>query len=161
MELQQQLTLPAAPSVKPAAPVTTTTTTTTKSAATTTSTTTVAKPAVGTNATNFHLDCGLSYVSFSLLKEGQKFFETRVESIGAVLDIMEDTTMSVGATLKYFGVKDLNGTTWPEIVSTGGEKENAISFSYATFIPTGAKYPGYDMDIGIKMASVKVVFVNR
>eukprot|EP01127_Copromyxa_protea_P021271 TRINITY_DN7272_c0_g1_i1.p1 TRINITY_DN7272_c0_g1~~TRINITY_DN7272_c0_g1_i1.p1 ORF type:complete len:3025 (-),score=744.59 TRINITY_DN7272_c0_g1_i1:27-7853(-) len=160
MELQKQIVLPPAPAAAPTTPSLTSADSRRKSQIIATSPTNSASlPSTG--ATNFHLECSLSYVSLSLLKEGTKFFETRIEGIGAVLNIMEDETMSVTANLKYFGVRDIYGTAWPEIVSTGGEKEMAVAFTYSTFNPQSPKYPGYDMQIGIKMASIKVVFVNR
>lgn len=164
MELQQQLVFPSAPATAaPTAPVRSTSTTTvskTSSVTSLASSPVVAKTTDPT-AVMFRLNCRLSYVSLALLKEGKKFFETRIEGIGAKLEILEDTSMTVGANLRYFGVKDLNGTMYPEIISTGSDKEMAVVFSYATFVPTSANYPGYDMDIGVKMASVKIVFVNR
>lgn len=53
------------------------------------------------------------------------------------------------------------GSCWSETLTAGGEDEMAIAFSFANFNSQSTTYPGYDMDIGFRMASIKVAFTNR
>jgi hypothetical protein len=154
MELQQQLVLP------PPSPSTAVAVTPPKPG-TTTTTTTVSVAGTSSEAVMFHLTATLSHVSLSLLREGDKFFETRLEGIGAELDMKEDSSLFISADLKRFMVKDLYGTAWPEIFSTGTKEESAIDFKYWTFNPKASSYPGHDMKVWVRLASIKVVFVNR
>jgi len=107
----------------------------------------------------FHLDCELSYITISLVKEGKRFLESNVKELAAKININLDTTMVLGVHLQHFGVRDLYEGYWSDIASTGDQM--AVDFSYATFLEYLPSYPGYDMDIGARLASLKMVFTNR
>jgi hypothetical protein len=112
-------------------------------------------------STILQLDCKLYCVSLSLLKEGKKFFEARVTGLAAQVGLQADSSTSVSAQLQRFGCKDMYGSPWSETLSAGGEDEMAITMFFATFNPEARSYPGHDMEVGVKMASIKVNFTNR
>lgn len=109
----------------------------------------------------FSLDCSLNCVSLSLLKEGRKFFTAEVNGLSTEVGIKGDTSTSVRAQLKSFGCKDLYNSPWSDMLTAGGENEMAITMSFANFNSESPFYPGHDMEIGVKMASIRVAFTNR